>query len=215
MCRTANTPTVTKASNLTTDSKAMASITPSWCSVASRRRVPKSMAKIAISRATQSAVSANQAGGPDGGAGQHVDAGADRLVLQREIRHRGGERHHGNQRSQRRALAESRRNQVGDRRRVARARDRDQSLQERRREQEYQGRAEVDGQVGPAVPHGRADRPEESPRRAVDPEREAVDVRAQPRPARVDRPAFAVESDGEEQPRYPIDSRVSSSPGTT
>ena len=59
---TANTPTATKASSLTSDSNAMASITPSWCSVASSRRVPNRMAKSAMSSATHSAVSANHAG---------------------------------------------------------------------------------------------------------------------------------------------------------
>ncbi len=58
----ANTPTATNASSFTTDSNAMASITPSWCSVASICRVPNSAAKIAIRIATPNAGSANHAG---------------------------------------------------------------------------------------------------------------------------------------------------------
>ena len=62
MCSNANTPTVTNASSFTIDSNAIASITPSWCSVASSRRVPNRTANSAISSAAHSAVSANQAG---------------------------------------------------------------------------------------------------------------------------------------------------------
>jgi hypothetical protein len=47
-----NTPTPTNATSLTIDSVAIASISPSWCSVASMWRVPKSTAKIAIASAT-------------------------------------------------------------------------------------------------------------------------------------------------------------------
>ena len=47
-----NTPTPTKATSLTIDSVAIASINPSWCSVASIWRVPKRTAKIAIATAT-------------------------------------------------------------------------------------------------------------------------------------------------------------------
>ncbi len=61
-CSMAKTPTAANANSLTIDSKAMASITPSWCSVASSRRVPKSMANAAIIRATHRAVSAYHAG---------------------------------------------------------------------------------------------------------------------------------------------------------
>ena len=47
-----NIPTLTKATSLTIDSVAIASIRPSWCSVASMCRVPNSTAKIAIETAT-------------------------------------------------------------------------------------------------------------------------------------------------------------------
>ena len=47
-----NTPTPTKATSLTSDSVAIASIRPSWCSVASIWRVPNRTAKIAIETAT-------------------------------------------------------------------------------------------------------------------------------------------------------------------
>ena len=51
----ANTPTAMIASSLTTDSRAMASIMPWWCSVASTWRVPNRAANSAISRATYKA----------------------------------------------------------------------------------------------------------------------------------------------------------------
>ena len=59
---TANAPTATKASSFTSDSNAIASITPSWCSVASSWRVPNRAANRAISSATPNAGSAYQAG---------------------------------------------------------------------------------------------------------------------------------------------------------
>jgi hypothetical protein len=52
-------PTPTKATSLTIDSVAIASINPSWCSVASMWRVPNSTAKMAIATATYSAMSPN------------------------------------------------------------------------------------------------------------------------------------------------------------
>ena len=54
----ANRPTATIATSLTSDSSAMASIMPWWCSVASTWRVPNRAANRAISRATYSAGSA-------------------------------------------------------------------------------------------------------------------------------------------------------------
>ncbi len=50
-------PTAKKANSLTSDSVAIASIKPSWCSVASMWRVPNSTAKVAIDSATNSAMS--------------------------------------------------------------------------------------------------------------------------------------------------------------
>ena len=52
-----NTPTATNATSLMIDSVATASISPSWCSVASMWRVPNSMAKAAMVRATNNAIS--------------------------------------------------------------------------------------------------------------------------------------------------------------
>ena len=52
---TANTPTVTSATSLTSDSSAIASIIPGRCSVASTWRVPNRPANSAISSATYSA----------------------------------------------------------------------------------------------------------------------------------------------------------------
>ncbi len=51
------TPTARKATSLTMDSAAMASIRPCWCSVVSICRVPNSTANAAIERATKSAMS--------------------------------------------------------------------------------------------------------------------------------------------------------------
>ena len=50
-------PTARNANSLTIDSVAIASIKPSWCSVASIWRVPNSTAKVAIDSATNSAMS--------------------------------------------------------------------------------------------------------------------------------------------------------------
>ena len=50
-------PTARKAMSLTIDSAAIASINPSWCSVASMWRVPNSTAKAAIDKATNNAMS--------------------------------------------------------------------------------------------------------------------------------------------------------------
>ena len=66
----AHTPTPTKASTFTTDSNAIASISPSWCSVAETRRVPNSTANSAMVSATPSAISRNQ--GTAGPAGAFV-----------------------------------------------------------------------------------------------------------------------------------------------
>ncbi|MNP51088.1 hypothetical protein D3C76_1453870 [compost metagenome] len=54
---TTNTPTARKASSLISDSKAIASTMPRWCSVTSRLRVPKTMANSASTSDTTSAVS--------------------------------------------------------------------------------------------------------------------------------------------------------------
>ena len=56
----ANSPTTTMAASLTSDSTAMASIMPWWCSVASTWRVPNSAANKAINSATYSAGSASR-----------------------------------------------------------------------------------------------------------------------------------------------------------
>ena len=52
-----NNPTARKAASLTSDSAAIASIKPSWCSVASIWRVPKRTAKAASASAMTRAVS--------------------------------------------------------------------------------------------------------------------------------------------------------------
>lgn len=54
----ANNPTATMAINLITDSSAIASIMPRWCSVASTWRVPNKVANNAINSATYKAGSA-------------------------------------------------------------------------------------------------------------------------------------------------------------
>ena len=55
----AYSPTAAKATSLTSDSTAIASIRPWWCSVASTARVPNRIENRASSRATYSAVSAS------------------------------------------------------------------------------------------------------------------------------------------------------------
>jgi hypothetical protein len=57
-------PTARKAMSLTTASAAIASIRPSWCSVASMWRVPNSQAKIAIPMAMISVMSLKKDSGP-------------------------------------------------------------------------------------------------------------------------------------------------------
>jgi len=57
-CRIASAPIATNASSLTSDSSAIASTIPRWCSVASIRRVPNRIAKAASSSATYRAGSA-------------------------------------------------------------------------------------------------------------------------------------------------------------
>ena len=52
-------PTARNANSLTIDSVAIASIRPSWCSVASIWRVPNSTANIAIANATNNEMSPN------------------------------------------------------------------------------------------------------------------------------------------------------------
>ena len=52
-------PTARKANSLTSNSVAIASIRPSWCSVASMWRVPNSTAKVAIKSATNNEISPN------------------------------------------------------------------------------------------------------------------------------------------------------------
>ena len=66
MSQSAKPPTAMKASSLTTDSKAMATTMPRWCSVASRLRVPNSMLNSASNRATPRASSAVLPVGPAG-----------------------------------------------------------------------------------------------------------------------------------------------------
>ncbi len=62
MTKVTNTPTARNAISLTIDSAAIASIKPSWCSVASVWRVPNSTAKVAIASATNSATSPTSGG---------------------------------------------------------------------------------------------------------------------------------------------------------
>ena len=57
MPKVTNTPTARNASSFTRDSNAIAATMPSWCSAASRWRVPNTMVNAARIRATQSAVS--------------------------------------------------------------------------------------------------------------------------------------------------------------
>ena len=57
MKKVTNTPTVTNATSLTSDSVAIARMSPSWCSVASMWRVPNRTANAAIASATNSAMS--------------------------------------------------------------------------------------------------------------------------------------------------------------
>ena len=59
-CASASRPIATKATSLTSDSSAIASTMPRWCSVASMRRVPNRIANTASISATYRAGSAYQ-----------------------------------------------------------------------------------------------------------------------------------------------------------
>ena len=79
MTKVTNTPTARKAISLTIDSAAIASIKPSWCSVASVWRVPNSTAKVAIASATNSATSPSSGGAapPGDASAKMVETEAD------------------------------------------------------------------------------------------------------------------------------------------
>ena len=112
-------PTARKATSLTIDSAAIASIRPSWCSVASMWRVPNSTAKAAIDSATNSAMS------PSSGCArrrpaQHVredglERGRHRFELQRDVGDRADDGDQRDGRRHRLALAVARGDEVGDR----------------------------------------------------------------------------------------------------
>ena len=89
----AKTPTAMKATSLTSDSSAIASTMPWWCSVASTWRVPKRIANSASSAATYSAGSPS-AESRHRAPAEHAEADRDRLELQRDVRHRRDQRDH-------------------------------------------------------------------------------------------------------------------------
>ena len=69
---TTKMPTVRNAASLTMDSAATATISPSWCSVASMWRVPNSTAKAAIASAITRAVSMRRLNSCSGSAPSRV-----------------------------------------------------------------------------------------------------------------------------------------------
>ena len=96
---------------------------PSWCSAASRWRVPNRIVNAARISATQNAVSV--ASGADAGARRHDDlrilqqdreAGRDRLQLQRDVGQDADHRDDRDQAAEQRALAVARGDEVGERR---------------------------------------------------------------------------------------------------
>ena len=172
-------PTARNVTSLTMDSAAIASIRPSWCSVASICRVPNSTANTAIEIATNSAMSPSS-GRPVVG-GRH-DMGDDRfererhrLELQRDVGNRADDRDQGDGRGHRLALAVARGDEVGDRGDVLPLGEPHHARDQRREQPDHQHRADIDGQELVAAARGRADRAEERPGRAVDRKRQRID----------------------------------------
>ena len=197
-CSKAKTPTDANATSFTIDSNAMASITPSWCSVASSRRVPNRMANTAIISATQSAVSAYHAGFAP------IEPVSTSMLVPTALYCSA---RYGTPAV--RAITATSAARVGllpKRDEIRSAIDvmlwartsRDQPLEERHAEEQHQGRPQVDRNVCPAVAHGGAHCAEERPRRAVDAEGQAVDPRPQARVTRVHGMTLAVERDAEQ-----------------
>ena len=188
MKKVTKTPTARKATSLTIDSAAIASIRPCWCSVASMWRVPNSTAKVAIASATNKRDVAEQRARGVGREGHLRDDGLERgrhrFELQRDV---GNGADDGDQRDGRRhrlALAVARGDEVGDRGDVLRLGQPHDPHQQRREQADHQHRADIDGEEFVAGARGRADRAEEGPRRAIDRQRQRIDQQ----PGRLSRP---------------------------
>ena len=130
---------------------------------------------------------------------EHAETDRHRLVLQREVGHRGDQRDQRHHRRQPLRAAVAGGDEVGDRDRVLRLRDQRQALEDAPAEQQQQQGADVDRQIAHALAHRGADCAVERPRRAVDRQRQAVDGRAQPGPVGVERAPVAVPGHAEQQ----------------
>ena len=131
--------------------------------------------------------------------GHHLETCGERLELQRDVgcrRDEGDQRHHS---SERRVLAEPRRDQIGDRGDVVDAPDSHQLAQEHPPAGEDDGGSEIDGDELHAARRCRTDRAEEGPGGAVDRDRKRVDKRrGQPSGGVPPRPPVPGESHAEQ-----------------
>ncbi len=128
----------------------------------------------------------------------HFEAHRQRLELQRDVGHRGGERDQGDQGREVLALAVARGDEVGDRGDVALVGDRHHATEHAAKGDEQQCRAEVDREVVDARRGRAAHRAVKCPRRAVNGQRQRIHVRAQPAVGRIQRPAIARPGDREQ-----------------
>ena len=186
---------------------------PSWCSVTLILRVPNRMANSASAAAVTSAVSI--AVSPLGVVvGNDIEAGNNRLELQRNVRHRSNRCDQRHDHGEAARFAVARRNEVRDRRQVLPLADRHHAGNDAPAEHEHEYRAQIDRQVQPAVDRRAADCAVERPRGGVYAQRQAVDQGAQFRrqslrpdpvsPARYGKQETDVE-DGQEQQSPPVD----------
>ena len=174
-------PTATKATSLTTNSKATAATMPSCRSALSRWRVPKIIVNAASASATNSVPSRHQPGGAaakPGVGGEQVIAGGHRLELQRDV---GNDADHGDQRHQRRqqrALAVAAGDEVGDRGDPIGLGDPDHLANDEPGQKHRQHRPEIDRQEPDAGRRRPADAAEIGPGRAIDRQGQRIDPAA-------------------------------------
>ena len=134
-------------------------------------------------------------------AAHHLDAHRTGLELERDVRHGGDQRDHGDQRRQPLGFAVAAADEIGDGRDVLLVRYLHQPFQQPDAKQEQQDRAEIDRQKSPAGRHRRADGAVERPRGAIHRQRQTVDDGAQRQTFGIERPTIA-EIRHREQQRY-------------
>ena len=126
---------------------------------------------------------------------EHREARRDRLQLQRNVGHDPDHRDDRHEPAEVIALAVARGDEVGDRGDAVHLADADDLADQEPAEDEGQRRAEIDGKKADARGRGAPDAPVEGPGRAVDGDRQGVDVGARDDAAALVRPAVAVIGD--------------------